>query len=319
VTAIAARDRSDGNAVNWRARTDTLLKHIAPRGKSLIMTVYGDAILPHGGGAWLGDLIGLLAPLGLNERVVRTSVYRLVQDDLLAARQAGRRSFYALTPTGARQTSTASRRVYALRPEGWDGAWTQVWLPEKDTDTDTARDTLARELARLGFAPLAPDVMIHVGGALALAEQTLERLGLSTRAVVLSSRMEGPVGEFAAMRGTVARIWPLDTLVSEYMAFLEIAEPVLATLESDGRPDGAASFVLQSLLIHAYRRIVLKDPMLPLDLMPPEWPGPRATKIMRDLYVTLAPAAREHVAGALGMDVDGFGGANAQFAARFCL
>ncbi|MDN5872183.1 MAG: phenylacetic acid degradation operon negative regulatory protein PaaX, partial [Nitrococcus sp.] len=47
------------------------------RAGSLIITVYGDAIAPRGGTVWLGSLIALLTPLGLNQRLVRTSVFRL--------------------------------------------------------------------------------------------------------------------------------------------------------------------------------------------------------------------------------------------------
>ena len=34
-----------------------------------MVTVWGDAIAPHGGAVWLSGLIRLLAPLGLNERL----------------------------------------------------------------------------------------------------------------------------------------------------------------------------------------------------------------------------------------------------------
>ena len=45
-----------------------LLNRLKPRGKSLIVTVFGDALQPHGGGAWLGGLIRILGPMGLSER-----------------------------------------------------------------------------------------------------------------------------------------------------------------------------------------------------------------------------------------------------------
>ena len=50
------------------------------RSGSLIITVYGDAIAPRGGTTWLGSLIALLEPFGLNPRLVRTSVFRLAKD-----------------------------------------------------------------------------------------------------------------------------------------------------------------------------------------------------------------------------------------------
>jgi len=49
------------------------------RASSLIITLYGDAIEPHGGTVWLGSLIGLLEPMGINERLIRTSIFRLTR------------------------------------------------------------------------------------------------------------------------------------------------------------------------------------------------------------------------------------------------
>ena len=60
--------RPDPAVRRWLART---LAADPPRAKSLIVTVWGDALAPHGGGAWLGDLIRLLAPFTVNERLVR--------------------------------------------------------------------------------------------------------------------------------------------------------------------------------------------------------------------------------------------------------
>jgi hypothetical protein len=41
------------------------------RTSSLIITLYGDGIEPHGGCVWLGSLIDLVAPLGINDRAIR--------------------------------------------------------------------------------------------------------------------------------------------------------------------------------------------------------------------------------------------------------
>jgi phenylacetic acid degradation operon negative regulatory protein len=311
MTSAAAKTR-----VNWRDVNDTLLRQIAPRGKSLIMTVFGDAILPLGGGAWLGDLIGLLAPLGLNERMVRTSVYRLVQDNLLSAHPVGRRSYYALTSTGLLQSELASRRIYALRPKATDGSWTQVWLP--DNKNDGARDGLARELTRMGFGFLTPDVMIHGGAALDLAARTIEHMELTAGTVVLSSRVQGLGSDPSAMRARVARVWPLDALAKEYVAFLKIARPVLAAFEPMDPPDPAMCFQSRVLLVHAYRRIVLKDPVLPTDLSPAGWPGVEATEVMRDLYAKIAVDAQRHVACALNPNDDGLVDFEVVIESRFC-
>ena len=55
------------------------------RANSLIITIYGDMIAPHGGTVLLGGLIRLVAPLGLNPRTVRTSVFRLSREKWLVS------------------------------------------------------------------------------------------------------------------------------------------------------------------------------------------------------------------------------------------
>ena len=62
------------------------------RSGSLLMTILGDAIAPRGGRVTLGSLIRLAEPLGLPERLVRTSVARLAQDGSRRAGAAARAS-----------------------------------------------------------------------------------------------------------------------------------------------------------------------------------------------------------------------------------
>jgi phenylacetic acid degradation operon negative regulatory protein len=57
---------------------------------SLIITLFGDAIVPRGGTVWLGSLIELLAPMGVSQRLVRTSVFRLTREGWLMAEKVGR-------------------------------------------------------------------------------------------------------------------------------------------------------------------------------------------------------------------------------------
>ena len=54
----------------------------------------GDALVPHGGAAWLATLIALLSGLGVNERAVRTGVFRIARDGW-QAEAVNRRSRYS--------------------------------------------------------------------------------------------------------------------------------------------------------------------------------------------------------------------------------
>ena len=48
--------------------------------------------------------------------------------------------------------------------------------------------------------------------------------------------------------------------------------------------DPASAFILRTLLIHEYRRLHLRDPLLPKRLLPENWPGHRAAQLCRDIY-----------------------------------
>ena len=94
----------------------------------MITTVFGDAIAPRGGSVWVGSLINVMADFGINERLVRTSVFRLSKDGLLDVRQVGRRSFYGLTAQGARMFERATQRIYGEPRRDWSGSWCIILL-----------------------------------------------------------------------------------------------------------------------------------------------------------------------------------------------
>ena len=41
---------------------------------------------------------------------------------------------------------------------------------------------------------------------------------------------------------------------------------------------------MRTLLIHEYRRVLLRDPRLPAALLPLDWPGAAAFALCRDFY-----------------------------------
>jgi phenylacetic acid degradation operon negative regulatory protein len=47
------------------------------------------------------------------------------------------------------------------------------------------------------------------------------------------------------------------------------------------------------LLIHYYRRVVLRDPLLPESLLPADWPGRAARALCGEIYRGLLPASEQ--------------------------
>ena len=69
--------------------------------------------------------------------------------------------------------------------------------------------------------------------------------------------------------------------------------------DGDGAHDPAQGFIVRTLLIHAYRRVLLRDPQLPAALLPLDWPGAAAYALCRDFYRLTHRAAERHLAATL--------------------
>jgi phenylacetic acid degradation operon negative regulatory protein len=53
------------------------------------------------------------------------------------------------------------------------------------------------------------------------------------------------------------------------------------------------AFTARILLIHYYRRVVLRDPLLPAALLPTDWPGRAARQLCGEIYRGLLPASEQ--------------------------
>lgn len=276
------------------------LKEEEPRSKSLIVSVFGDAIAPYAAGVWLGGLIDLLAPLGVNERLVRTSAFRLVEEDWLSAQREGRRSHYSLTASGIRRFDAAYSRIYTPPPQDWDGNWTMVILPRSNGDGGPDRLELRRELEWEGYASPTPGVLLHPAAKTEVLQQILDDLKLAERAVAFSARsLEGFATESALT--LVERCWDLHDIGSRYLTFLQRFEPLHERLASLG-VSPAQAFAVQTLLIHSFRRATLHDPRLPQAMLPTDWPGLQAYRLCREIYRVTYRPAQAHVRAVAGVD-----------------
>jgi len=248
------------------------------RAGSLIVTVFGDAIVPRGGSLWLGALLDIMALFGSEAGLVRTALSRLVQEGWFERSRAGKNSYYRLSPEGARMFAAATHRIYHVQEPAWDGAFRVAILSGLDAKARiAARDALAAE----GFGQQAPTVLIRPVTSATDAPPPIDGL------VWLTAQLEG--GPSAA-RTLGASAWQLVPVADSYGRFIETFRP-LAAASAQRKLDPADAFRLRILLIHEYRRIILRDPLLPKAMLPKDWPGLEARRLCRQLYRAVLPAA----------------------------
>lgn len=240
------------------------------RAWSLIVTVYGDAVAPRGGELWLGSLTEMLALLGTDKGAVRTAVSRLANEGWLIRRRDGRHSFYRLSESGAEAFAGATRRIYSETFVNWSGRW-RIGVLADGANRGDQRD----ELRARGYGQLAQGVMIAPQSAATDAEDPASAPGTIWFDAGASGADAPQIAE---------RAWQLGPVAERYRRFLELFGPLEGRLAAAPPLSTAEAFLLRLLLIHEFRRIVLRDPLLPQAVLPADWPGREARRLTGELY-----------------------------------
>jgi phenylacetic acid degradation operon negative regulatory protein len=251
------------------------LKREPSRTGSIVITVFGDAIVPRGGALWLGTLLAFFEALDIDGSVVRTAMSRLAADGWLERNKVGRNSFYRLARKGRHTFETATEHIYDPPPSDWTGRF-ELLLIGNAEDREAAREALTDA----GFGSPLPGVWVAPSGVPVPEE--------AAKAIRLEVSAEDQSG-----RRLLSESWPLERTAEAYLKFMKTFAPLSDWL---GRGEPLAdidAFTARILLIHHYRRVVLRDPLLPIALLPKDWPGQAARKLCGEIYRALLPKSEQ--------------------------
>ena len=251
------------------------LKREPSRTGSIVITVFGDALVPRGGSVWLGTLLEFFKALDIDGGVVRTAVSRLASDGWLERNRVGRNSFYRLAATGRHTFDIATRHIYDPPPQDWTGRFELLLIGNAD-DRDASREALRSA----GFGSPLPGVWVAPSGVPIPDE--------ASRAIRLEVSAEDDSG-----RRLLADSWPLENIADAYLKFMKTFEPLRSWITRRAPLANGDAFTARILLIHHYRRVVLRDPLLPLALLPKDWPGRAARALCGEIYRAILPASEQ--------------------------
>ncbi len=276
------------------------------------MTVFGDVVSQHGEWIWLGSLIESLSSLGFSERLVRTSVYRLVKDDWLQVRKIGRKSYYAFTESANNHYTKAARRIYSESLKHTEDRWLIV-IPSFVEDNQLV--IFKRQLKWLGFSSLSSGVYAHPSFEQSSLEETLKELDIVDSVIIFSARTIDNVSS-SVLKKLVFERWNLQSLQIQYKQFLDTYQPILASIE-ENNPNSEQAFLLRALLVHEYRRILLKDHELSCNMLPEDWNGYKSGKLVKRLYSKLAKKSCLYISNSLEAMDGPLPAASLEFKSRF--
>ncbi len=208
---------------------------------------------------------------------VRTAISRLSSDGWLSRVKRGRASYYRLSKRGEGVFLAATQRIYFDEQKPFDGNLRIAILDPDLADPNGTR----RTLRDAGFVALSPSVQLALAGPPA-------KLSVRRGLYILSNK----IGK--AERHLASAAWKLPATAAAYQAFVAQFAPFDVVSErKDLSPQDA--LVARILLIHAWRRIVLRDPGLPSALLPDDWPGHTARDLTRRIYRRLRARSESHL------------------------
>lgn len=252
-----------------RAETDRLIEALHQerlRVWSIVITFFGDAVVPRGGEVWLSVVSALMDRLAISSGTLGAAMSRLTAENWLVRVKDGRRSRYQLAEAGKQAFEEAAQRIYGLDGSRWTGAWS-VWVLG-EADGQTASAWRAR-----GFGQLGPTTFVRAEEA---PERPVPQAPSATRVLAVPHPAH-PVG-------VAEQAWPIADAESRNAGFIQAFAPLEKALEG-GEPLGPEdAMAARTLLIHAFRRVSLRDPRLPPNAIPTESARTRARELTGNIY-----------------------------------
>lgn len=272
------------------------------RGQGLAETLIADYTLP--ARAWLPSaaIVALLGEFGVAAGAARTTISRLARRGVLERSTQGRHSSYRLTQEAAVGLWTGGGLIaaYTTQPDSWDGWWTLISfsVPEEES---TRRRALRNTLRGWGYAPLYDAVWVSACALTPEALRDLTGVAPGSMSVFRARQVELD----ADMDRQPIQAWDLSGIADQYEDFIRRWSSLLPHIVA-GNVVGAAAVRARTELMNTYRYFFpTLDPLLPAELLPPDWPRARAREVCIEVYDGLAQQAQEYVRGVVACFDDG--------------
>ncbi len=245
---------------------------------SLIVTIFGDLARAEGAEISGPVLSALTRRVGVRPEAMRVALHRLRKDGWIETRRDGRVSHYQLTDQGRQESERATGRIYAAAPTEPQRWHLLIARPLESA----ARHRLEARLEAGGHVPLAPGIWLGAEGA----ELPEGLFVLSGEAPLVPDWLR-------------AQLMP-EALADAYAGFnakLDKVEAALARSEDLSALERAA---LRVLIVHGWRRLVLRHADLPDRFFPADWQGAQARARVQALLATLGHPALDEIGEAVG-------------------
>ncbi len=256
--------------------------HISAR--SVLVTIIGDTLIPVASSVWMSQMLSLSEVFGFSERLVRTSMTRLVNDGWLTNERVGRQSRYHFTELALKESAQADGRIYGVDEANWTGEWTLLFLTNLDADS---RQLILEDLRWNGFVRIGREVLASPSSTPADARALCALIAPDASpavAIATFTDVEQLVDDgFFTVDSDGAEV------ANAYEQFIAQHSPI-----EPSKASPTEAYALRTMLVHDLRRIRLRWP----DALEAE----PAIELAADHYAKLSSAAAPLLSELLDVD-----------------
>lgn len=162
--------------------------------------------------------------------------------------------------------------LYKLASRSWDKKW-RIVIFDISEKNRLSRDILRDKLFSIGFGRWQESVYITPHSVEQEINQFLKEEQLFPQAVCLMAGRN----DLGNDRKLAARVWRLNELNEEYDELIDDLKKVFLPAAGNGKNQKLHK------LLRIYRDLILKDPMLPKELLPKGWLGERARQLIKKI------------------------------------
>ncbi|WP_122073277.1 PaaX family transcriptional regulator C-terminal domain-containing protein [Pseudophaeobacter sp. EL27] len=214
---------------------------------SIIVSLFGDLAQIPGDQISGTTLTQIITPMGIKPEAIRVALHRLRKDGWIESTRSGRASVHYLTEFGRKQSTAVTPRIYARTPQPPE-LW-HLLIAEDGSGQTVLEETLllpqytqVNRRTALGYGP---------------APKGLDDLFVAS------------VSDLSVPGWLQARLFPQD--------LVEACQSLLEALNNIALPEPGLAPVqvatLRTLIVHHWRRIALRHPVLPVSFAPDAWAG----------------------------------------------
>lgn len=209
-------------------------------------------------------------------------VWRSIKTGYIEKIEKGGEMYIRLTAQGSKKI-TRDFPLLSLQKRKWDGKWRVVIFDIEEVNRN-ARDGLRKKLKELGFGMIQKSVFISPHNVIGDMLEFIANVGLKDVVYTFeaSNLATGDVKDLAN------KVWNLDTLNEKYREIIERIKDEHLIIKHDrvqmlNVENGKNKVGLVKELREKYLIIALRDPFLPKELLPLDWFGYEAKKLIKNL------------------------------------